>query len=296
MDNSNEDISKPIVISYENDLYNNKNSLLFKKTLENNNWDFIFIGQGIPWTSYINKLQGYYNALDLYPENKIVILSDARDVFCLRNTDFFLEKIDKIVNSKIIISSEMFLNGHMNWSDKQISDAKNKCPTFFYQGIPLNNYWNFYEKQNNIPNRKYLNSGLIVGKNHMIKTAIKWILDNNYNDDQLGFAEYTNQFPELIYLDYEANILHTSGGFLDGCLYNAKIQTTDAPTFPELFGLYSYFLHIPGSNISKGQKNIYNAIYNLFDLEIINKDAYSLYNIKGNINNDNLYFITNDNC
>ena len=168
-----------------------------------------------------------------------------------------------------------------------------KTLNFFYQGIPLDKYWQYYNKTNDLPIRKYVNAGLIVGRVKNLKNAFKWIIDNNYNDDQLGFANYTNNHPELVHLDCEANILHTSTGFCSGCLYNYDIQSKDTPTFTELFGMSSYFLHIPGANISKGQKYIYDVIYKLLKFDIVDKNMFSTYGFTDKTKH-NKYFYTND--
>jgi hypothetical protein len=110
----------------------------------------------------------------------------------------------------------------------------------------------------------------------------------------LGFANYTNNHPELVHLDCEADILHTSTGFVNGCLYNYDIQSKDIPTFTELFGMSSYFLHIPGQPNLKGQKYIYDVIYKLLKFDIIDKDMFSIYNFKDKGKNSR-YFVTNDN-
>jgi GR25 family glycosyltransferase involved in LPS biosynthesis len=284
-------IDIPLVISYEND-NRNKNSNIFKKTLETKDWQYLFIGEGTKWNGFGDKIIGYYNELQKLTDDKIVVLSDSRDVFCLKNSEFFISSVKNIIDKQIIISSEMFLRGHMDWSDKQISNAISTHSDFFWQGVPLDNYWVFCNKQNNLPLRKYLNSGLIVGKVHLLKDAFKWIIENSFSDDQLGFCKFTNKFPELVYLDYDAQFLHTSTGFVNGSLYNHTIQVNDLPSFVELFGLSSYFLHIPGLKHSKGQEYIYNTIYKLFDGNALEKDMYNVYNIKGNF--DNRIFMIND--
>jgi GR25 family glycosyltransferase involved in LPS biosynthesis len=288
--NKYNDINIPLVLSYENDLSSNKNAQLFKKTLDHHKWEHEFIGEGIKWNGFHDKIIGYYDFLtNNLLDNKIVILSDARDVFCLKNSDFFIEQIKPIIQDKIIISTEMFLIGHMDWSDNQIKDILLKDPQFFWQGVPLNEYWE-YHKINSKPFRKYLNSGLIVGKTKNIKKALKWIIDNNINDDQLGFSKYTNQFPNLVHLDVEANILHTSTAFVNGSFYRHDIQKLDMPTFDELLGLSNYFLHIPGSNISKGQDYIYRIIYSLFNSDTIDKNLFDLYNLQKSQPIQNSYF------
>jgi hypothetical protein len=283
----------PIVISYENDS-TNKNSILFKKTLENNGWDFKFIGEGVKWNGFRDRIIGYYNEINNYHDDKVIILSDARDVFCLRNHDFFFERVKGIIENKIIVSAELFLIGQTNWTNKQIEDALLKDKEFFWQGVPLNKYWNYYGKTHDLPNKKYLNAGLIIGKTKNIKNAFKWLIDNNFQDDQLGLSNYANNYPELVHLDYKAEFLHTSTSFVNGSLYDYDTQITDTPTFQELFGFSSYFLHIPGSNHSKGQKTVYECIYNLFSEKYI-KNMYLLYGIKPKDDcKKNDYFITNN--
>lgn len=288
-------ITIPLVLSYENDLSNNKNAQLFKKTLEGYNWEYEFIGEGMKWNGFRDKILGYYNFLiDNLPDDKIVVLSDSRDVFCVKTPHCFIEQIKEIIENKIIISSEMFLHGHMNWNDEQVSKAISKEPGYFWQGVPLNDYWKFHQI-NPIPFRKYLNSGLIVGKTKNLKIALKWIIDNNFNDDQLGLSNYTNQFPHLVHLDYEANILHTSTSFVNGSLYDYNIQKLDSPTFHELLGFSNYFLHIPGSNISKGQKYIYNIIDTLLsnNNNKLDTNMFDIYGIKEEYPIRDNYFIKN---
>jgi hypothetical protein len=61
----------------------------------------------------------------------------------------------------------MFLLSHINWSGEQISNATSKHANYFWQGVPLNEYWNFHNI-NPLPFRKYLNSGLIVEKTKIL--------------------------------------------------------------------------------------------------------------------------------
>lgn len=251
----------PLLVTYENDLQNNTNSQFLKETLINNNWEFAFIGEGKKWNGVKDKIQSYKDFLSNLLYDKIVVLSDARDVICLRSPKSLYDAINKIINNnKIIISTEMFLLGHMDWTEEQMNDKINKEPNFFFQGIPLNNYWKFYGKENDMPYSKYLNSGLICGRASEILKALNWITENNFKDDQLGFAHYTNNFPQLVHLDYEAKILHTSSFGVNGGFYDSDRQKNDSPKISEIYGFSNYFLHIPGLYISKGQSEVYNLI------------------------------------
>jgi hypothetical protein len=282
-----------LVISYENNMANNTNAQLFKTTLDRNGWKYLFIGEGDEWYGIKTRVMGYYNTLKNLDANKIVVLSDARDVFCLRNPLTFINSINKItdIEHKIIISVEMYLHGHMNWTDKEVNDVLLKDKNFFWQGIPINNYWKYYDIEE--PLRKYVNGGLIIGKVNNLIQAFEWIIQNNFNDDQLGFANYCNSFPEKVTLDFNAEILHSSSFGVNGGLYDEK-QKYDSPTLSELLGMHSYFLHIPGLNISKGQLYIYNTICKIFDTNIITSNELAkLYNITLNDNLNYSYFYTN---
>jgi hypothetical protein len=217
-------MDKIIVISYETNM-THANAQLFKKTLDNNHWEYAFIGNGTKWNGVQDKIIGYFHHLQILDAQQVVLLSDARDVFCLRSSAQLLEKVKDIVETKIILSAEMFLQKHMNWSEPEEQQNSD-----FWQGKPLHAYWQFHHMEN-LPIRKYINTGLILGKVCHLLHAFEWIIQHNYTDDQLGFCEYTNQFPQNIYLDFDANWLHTSGCFVNGSFYNHSIQKQIARHF-----------------------------------------------------------------
>ena len=291
------DTNIPLVISYENNFKDNKNSKLFKQTLNNNNWKYIFIGEGKKWYGFIDRINGYSSYLKTLPSEKIVILSDARDVFCLREPTTFIDHLNNVTNidKKIIISSEIFLVCEMDWNDEQINEAIKKQPDFFWQGIHMKKFWNYHNKLDNLPLRKYLNAGLIVGKVKNLINSFEWILNNNFSDDQLAFSTFTNENPELVHLDYEAEITHTSGFGVNGGFYDVK-QKNDSPTLSELCGMSCYFLHLPGLTCIKGQNYIYEIICKIYNLKIIEQPhpMANLYNIKINDKINYQYFMKNN--
>ena len=89
-----------------------------------------------------------------------------------------------------------------------------------------------------------------------------------------------------------ATILHTTTYGVGSGLYNIEKQKNDSPTFSELLGSSSYFLHIPGTNASKGQKRIYHLIRELIENEKL-IDLYSLYNLQEHNNLHHQFFIKN---
>jgi hypothetical protein len=61
-----DDINKPLVISYENNMENITNSQIFKKTLEKCEWEYMFIGEGVKWVSFRERVISYYNCLQKF--------------------------------------------------------------------------------------------------------------------------------------------------------------------------------------------------------------------------------------
>jgi hypothetical protein len=277
-----DDVNIPLVVSFENNFDKNENSCFFKKTLDTNKWEYVFIGEGLVWQGFKTRIISYYNYLLQLPDEKVVLLSDARDVFCMRSPLSFMDcfKTKNIdLNEKIIVSAEMFLIKHMDWTDEQMAKVKQRDPNFFWQGVPLTNYWSYY-KTDILPTRKYLNAGLIIGKAKMLKQAYQWIIAHNYEDDQLGFSCYTNEHPNRVHLDFNAEIIHTSGFGVNGGLYSYK-QNIDSPTFAEMMGMSSYFLHIPGHTGSLGQKHIYELTKKMLEQKVFHQDE--MLNLYGNI-------------
>ena len=81
-------------------LINCKEAQICKKTLETHNWQHTFIGEGMKWNGFGDKIMGCYNFLNTLKDDKMVVLSDSRDVFCLQKPTFF---IDQIKDSKIFL-------------------------------------------------------------------------------------------------------------------------------------------------------------------------------------------------
>lgn len=265
------DLNKPLVISYDNEI--KEETKRFIDTLENHNWDYMIVGKGEKWEGFITKIIKYNKVLKTLHPNKIVILSDARDVYCLRTQQSFIEAFNTF-GGKTIVSAEVFLNGKIEWSVEEIKTAN------FRKGVPITNYWT-YHNITNLPFRKYVNSGLIAGKVLELIEQTNWqiqfSLKNNIKSDQLTLTHYINEYPEKIILDSDANILHSTTFGVNAGIENVHIQKLDSPTLAEFFGRSAFFLHIPGTT-NKGQRAIYNYSWKIIELGICSKELLKLYN------------------
>lgn len=264
-------LDKPLLVAYDNEI--KEETKRFITSLENNKWDYMIVGKGEKWMGLVNKIIKYNECLKLLPTNKIVILSDARDVYCCRTPKTFIEAYNTF-NNKIIISAELFLEGNLDWSDEQL---KSKV---FRQSVPVTNYWNYHNVKK-LPIRKYVNSGLIAGKAsdliHLTNWVINYCKENNTTEDQIAIAEYTNKYPDKVILDYDAIILHTSTFGVNAGIQNTHIQKLDSPSLSEFFGRSAFFLHIPGTN-NKGQRAIYDYCWKIIQLGIHSDTLLKLYN------------------
>lgn len=207
-------------------------------------------------------------------------MTDARDVICCRSPYSFITAAN-IQDGILMVSSELFLQGRMEWTDETVQKKKEENSSFFWQGIPLTAYWKHHNIDPTTIDRKYVNFGLCAGRAKDVIAAYEWIIQMQFTDDQCGMAHYINEYPERIYMDTSATILHTSTSGVTGSYYNSIVQQRDSPTITELLGLSSYFLHIPGLSNIKGQLRIYTLCCSTVKQNMSQdiKTMHELYNL-----------------
>jgi hypothetical protein len=234
----------PILITYDN--APNENSKFFFETCIRNGWKINHIGNGETWLGFINKINAYKKVCEELPADQIVVLSDSRDVFCTRAPIGFIDGFNEF-KSDIVVSTEIFSDGYIDKPDT----AEN------IKSMPLHAY---YKHHNITPGiRKYINSGLIAGRANALAFMWSWIIEQKFEDDQLGVHSFANTFPDKVALDKDAVLLHSSTFAVHAGVKNMHIQKLDAPTFGELLGCSAFFLHIPGTNL-RGQGKLYEII------------------------------------
>jgi len=237
----------PLVVSIETNP--NAYTAYFIKTLIENNWDYDLIAIGKPWKGMISKLEYFPEYLQTLNPEKLVILSDSRDVFCVRPPEYF-EEAFKTFNKPILVSLEIYCQGQPN-------DSAVKNPKDIWQCVPLNEYWKYQKNKPTV--RRYVNAGLIAGKVKDLIEYFNWVKTTSWDDDQASLGDFMNKFPDKVAGDIHASVLHTSGYGVNGGTFT-KNQWEDSPSLAELTGKKNFFLHIPGPNISKGQMKIYNMV------------------------------------
>jgi hypothetical protein len=252
----------PLVVSYDN--CPTDNTLSFKKTLENNGWTYKLIGEGEEWKGLITRVAAYNNFLKTLDPTTVVVLSDARDVVCVRSPKAFLDGW-KTFKRDVVVSMELFC------------DSKTDVPDDYKGGqcVPLINYW----KSNGIthlPPRKFVNAGLVAGRVGELCRWLQWTLDNKYENDQLALCNYMNTYPDRIAVDTSALLLHSSTFGVNAGMQTIFQQGGDAPTLAELYGRGAFFLHIPGCS-AKGQATVYNDVCAILNFGLSDKKLRTGY-------------------
>lgn len=256
------DVDIPLVITYCNKYKttNFENTRRFVDTLKANEWDHVVLGDGEVWEHFITKMKSYKAHLATLDPNKIVVVSDAHDVYCLRHPHYFVEEF-KALQKPIVASMELFAEGCVNYNPNQTYFQVTWLgPYFEHHGMHI---------KGNDHCRKYINSGLLCGYAKDVLSLYTWGIENDFADDQKAAGAYANAFPEKIHLDMNADLLHSCTSGVNFGLHS-HAQVMDSPSFGELFGQSAYFLHIPGFNCGGGQPLLYNLVY----------DVLQKYNIK----------------
>jgi hypothetical protein len=96
------------------------------------------------------------------------------------------------------------------------------------------------------------------------------MIDNKFTDDQLSLGVYINEHPELVRVDSDAILLHTTTFGVNAGTQRIFVQSKDAPTLAELYGRGAFFIHIPGC-VNKGQKCVYNDVCNILSMGLSDK-------------------------
>ena len=258
------DTKTPLVVSYDNNP--TANTEFYMSTLKSHGWNSVFIGKGEEWRGFIARIRAYAKTLETIDDSQIVVVTDARDVICIRDSEAFMEGFREFKRG-IVVSMELMCGGNFEVSD----DYKN------VQCVPLTRYW----KARGLmpPMRKFVNAGLVAGSVKALKQMYAWILENGFTDDQYAIGSYMNTFPDRVAADTDAILLHTTNFGVNAGIQSIHIQKNDSPTLAELYGRGAFFLHIPGMT-GTGQSVIYETVRNIVSHGVKGQQLSRVYGYK----------------
>ncbi len=190
-------------------------------------WEQIVIGMNVRWQGWITRMNAYKDfCQSLEDQNEIIVLSDAYDVLCIRNGNDFQEVYNQYANKKIIIGAEK-------------GCAMVNC-------FPPEQYW----FENNIDKneaRRFVNNGLIAGPANKLAAMWTWAIENEFKDDQFAVGNYTDQFPQEIFLDKDILFFFNDENATSEYELNEKDNSI---TIENKIVKFPFFIHFHGININ----------------------------------------------
>ena len=268
---------EPIVFTMDTSI--NDSAIRFLKTMTKQKWKYRLIGTDDNWVSFLARAYRYLQEIKIIADitpGRICVIADCRDVLCVR-TPLSFNKAFEEFNSGIVVSAEYLCGGDPNPKD----DSHNvNC-------VSLHEYWNANgysddntHTQENIPHRQFVNAGLIAGRAkelvHMYEWIVKTGLREEISDDQVLMGKYINTHPHLVKLDSDIVLLHSST-FGASCGYMVDIQEFDSPTISQILGRSSFFIHLPGAGLGKGNEIVYDMVSILIDAGYTNESILNKY-------------------
>jgi len=229
-------------------------------------------GNGQKWEGWGSKAKHVAQELQSVEPDRLVIVSDSRDVL-LNNFDSdslkkFIGDFKSLTTNKehaIVVGAESqccvsaltharpgdFLNDDLSRTGKKetCNSGKGNC---LHKGNIFEKPWkdamHQIAKEQGAPTSKnvYLNTGIIIGKAKDILNAYSILNMKEGEDDQALFTELLLKRPELIALDYEQKLIGNNAWSegMDGCVYDWD-ATTQKFKHPE-FDTFPAFLHFQG--------------------------------------------------
>ena len=204
---------------------NNKNILLdnlifsFKKY----NYEYKVIGYGVKWVNFMTKINACYDYLINLDGYDIICIVDSYDVLACDYSDILVSKF-------------------LDYKKRIVVGAENACGG---NCVPLDNY---YKNKNKKGRYTYVNGGFYMGYKNDIIHMLKYILNLNISDDQIGLGKYINKYPRNIAVDENGLLvsnINIYGSYFDTYWVNNKVKNIKTREYPCLIHTPSiqYDLH-----------------------------------------------------
>jgi hypothetical protein len=258
------DADTPFVLTYDNELP--PSAQFYAQTLKEHGWDYAIVGKGQPWTGWKARAQAYKAVLETVDPTRIVVLSDARDVICLRSAQTFKGAFEAC-KAHMLVSTELSAGGVIGVPSKEEK----------YNVTPLNAYWKHHGILD--PTRPYVNAGLICGRVYAVLQYLNWFIQSSHTDDQKALGDYMNRHPDRVTADMHADVLHTTNCGINGGAQDVQLQAKDSPSLAELCGRGAFFLHVP-NGVSKGQSYVYEHVCKMLQAGVNESSANAVYKFK----------------
>ncbi len=166
---------------------NEKNILLsnLEKSLIKYKYNYKIIGEGKKWINFMTKIQTCYDYLQKVKYD-IVCIIDAYDVLACDYAHVLIKKFLQF-KTDIVVGAE--------------NDCGDNC-------VPLDEYFQKNEKgRKEKRTYQYANGGFYIGYRTAILKMLRYVLDLEIGDDQIGIGKYFNSHPDNVTLDTEGDLV-----------------------------------------------------------------------------------------
>ena len=276
---------KVLVVMYETNV-NDPHVKSYIKTLKKHNYEYKVITDS-KWEGFGKKIKTLETFLNTLSPEKVVIISDARDVFVSRDSKTLLSTYESMAKNKILVSTELaccessrvakgpnsfrHLNGthydaNMHHSQSTTKPTTNQIATWV---TAFKDFVESADPDTNLQKWKWTNpnAGLYMGKvKHILELYRYMNIYENHEDDQSILSEIILQNKNKFVLDIYSNVFSSSFPWdpsstelYGGCYYEKDSSSREGNVRNKIFKTNPFFLHFPGKHFSCYDKVIRHA-------------------------------------
>lgn len=264
---------KILVVLYDTNV-NNEQVRKYIKTLNHFGYNYKVVGDD-EWKGFGRKIKTLEYFLNTLPSNQVVVISDARDVFVVRDAKDLWSQYKKIANNKILVSTELGCceNARTDTppgSFRLVNGESNKLPVS--DNTAIQQWVSEFTKLANEkhPNRKWKwvnpNAGLYMGKvGDLLKMYRLMNIVHDNEDDQSVLSEIILQNPNMFVLDHLSEIFSSSFKWdpaskeiYGGCYYQKATANRNGSIRNLMFNTHPFFLHFPAKHFT-----CYDTVYQM---------------------------------
>jgi hypothetical protein len=196
-----------------------------RRSLHVHNYTYTVLQWKETWKGWMWRVKSYYDHLLTLDDMTVVIIMDSYDTLMTKSSSDILSTFEAF-KKPIVIGCEWWCGN------------KDNCGK-------VDEWWKANNKQP--AHRCYINAGVIIGQVKQLKQMYKWVLHQQFTDDQLGIASYINQFGhDNVALDFGSSLIY-NGHILDGFKPNKT----------------AFIHHYPGPLLKLGFMPLYNKTVEL---------------------------------
>ena len=209
----------------------------FEHTLNKLGYEYKLLGLGKKWEGFRSKMKYTVEALEQLDPNELVIVCDSYDVLFLQTPDVIENRYRNLANGKVVIGLESIHDMFCNFIGICIPEVIEACNV-------KNPYY---------PEFKYINAGFMMARARDIYDIYKFMINNDFDDDQKGLFTWVMSNCSKCYFDYHLDFIFNH---MPRILIEKNIQVDYKKNGTLLVnkGSTPCAVHIPGQYLDLGDR------------------------------------------